>query len=97
MCGEAYLIEKEYTLDAVGNSVPTETKRHILCNELSITRQEWAEAGRQGLNPAKLLQTMRVNYNGEDTVEYCGVKYSIYRVYEHNETIELYLERQAGI
>lgn len=97
MCGEAYLIEKTYTIDTVGNSVATETERHILVDEHSITRQEWAEAGRRGISPAFVLRTHRANYSGEDTVKYNGVRYGVYRTYEVDEEVELYLERKGGV
>lgn len=96
MCGVAYLIRKTYASDSVRNRVPTETKQKIFVDEYSITRQEWAEAGRQGLSPAFLLRTHRLNYNGEDEIEYKGCRYGIYRSYEYDEYAELYLQRKGG-
>ena len=97
MCGEAYLIAVTITPDAVGNQKETETKRKILTFERSITRTEWADAGRQGLNPAVFLVTPRCNYNDERIVEYCGKRYGVYRTYEIDDEIEIYLERKGGI
>lgn len=97
MCGVADLIKKTYEADSVGNRVASETKRRILTEEKSISRQEWAEAGRQGIKPAFLLRTHRVNYDGEDEVEYNGKRYGVYRTYEFDETVELYLERKGGL
>ena len=97
MCGEAYLISRTYASDSIGNQIPTETRQHILVEEHSITRQEWAEAGRQGLSPALLLVTHKVNYSGQDQIEYCNVRYGIYRTYEHDEQVEMYLERKGGV
>ena len=38
------------------------------------------------------------DYNGETIAELNGVRYSVYRTYlGKNETIELYLERKAGV
>jgi hypothetical protein len=37
------------------------------------------------------------DYNGEDTAEYDGKRYGIYRTYERDdEQVELYLEKKAG-
>ena len=38
------------------------------------------------------------DYQGEDTAVLGGVRYGIYRTYiGRNDTIELYLERKAGV
>ena len=97
MSGIAYLIGKTFTSDDVGNRIPTETRRMIFTEEQSVTRQEWADAGRRGLNPAFLLMTDKVNYNGEDEVEYNDKRYGIYRTYERGDVTELYLERKGGL
>lgn len=97
MDGVATLISKTYTTDSVGNQIATETQTSILVEEKSITRQEWAEAGRQGLNPAVLLRTPIVNYGGQDTVEYNSKRYAVYRTYEVDDYVELYLELKGGV
>jgi len=97
MGGIATLIGKTYTLDSIGNSIATETSTTIFVDEKSITRQEWSEAGRQGLNPAVLLVTPSINYSGQDTVEYNSQRYAVYRTYEVGEDVELYLELKGGV
>lgn len=96
MCGEAYLIAVTITPDEIGNQIETEEKRHILTFERSITRTEWRDAGRRGLNPAVCLVTPKCNYNGENLIEYNGERYGIYRTYSIDEEIELYLEFKDG-
>lgn len=95
MCGEAFLIAVTIAPDSIGNQIEQETRRLILTFEKSITRSEWHDAGRRGLNPALCLVTPRCNYNGERIIEYNHKRYAIYRTFEVDEKVELYLEQKA--
>lgn len=92
------LIAVSYSPDAIGQMVPQETRRDVFCDLSSISAAEWFEAGRAGLN-AEHRATMFVHdYAGETIAELDGVRYGIYRTYlGRNESIELYLERKAGV
>ena len=82
----------------MGQQVPTETSRNVFCNISSVTAAEWFEAGKAGLKPEYKCTMFAPDYDGEDTVELAGTKYGVYRTYlGRNETIELYLERKAGV
>jgi SPP1 family predicted phage head-tail adaptor len=63
-----------------------------------VTKQEFYEAGRNGLNPQFMAQIFAAEYNGEELVEYQGRTYSIYRTYHVPGTdyMELYIERKGG-
>lgn len=95
--GTAKLIAKTYTYDSIGQAVETESYTEIFVEERSITRTEWAEAGRVGHNPSIQLVTPYMNYNNQEEVEYKGVRYSIYRTYLNGDNIELYLEKKGGV
>lgn len=96
MDGIATLINQTFTQDSIGQYVPTETSTDIYVRESSITRSEWYNAGRQGLNPDLLLLTPRCNYDGQKIIEYRGKRYSVYRTYTEGEEIELYLTEKGG-
>lgn len=92
------LIPVTYTKDSAGISRPTEgTHRQVMCQVDSVTRQEFFEAGRNGLNPEFVFKVFFGDYEGERIVEYKGNRYGVYRTYQRrNDTVELYVERKGG-
>lgn len=92
----AKLIALTVTYDSIRQPIYTESATEVFVEERAITRQEWFEAGRNGLNPVVELVTPFMNYNNERIVEYNGQRYSIYRTYRHGDNIELYLELKGG-
>jgi len=94
--GIAKLVNSTISYDSIGQAVETETLTTIYVEELSITRAEWANAGRNGFNPETLLATPFMNYGGQRLVEYNGSRYGIYRTYQKGDNIELYLEKKGG-
>lgn len=92
-----------------GVKVPTENSRQVFCKVRSITRAEFFDGGRNGLNPQLRFDVFRGDYNGESVLEYHGKRYAIYRTYqpevsdaryvtrqENTDCIELYAERKGG-
>ena len=72
-------------------------RRDVFCQVNSVTRSEFFEAGRNGLNPEFMFSMFAGDYEGERVCEYRGQKYSIYRTYiARNDVIELYAERKGG-
>ena len=58
MDGVAYLVQKLYSNDSIGQKIPIgETKQEIYVSTGSINRNEWFNAGRNGMNPEILLTT----------------------------------------
>lgn len=92
------LISKTYTKDKYGVQKATETEREIFCEVKSIARNEFFEAGRNGLNPEYEFIIAEAEYQGESLIEYRGKRYGIYRTYIEPNTdfIELYAERKGG-
>lgn len=91
------LIATTQTQDQYGVWVPTTTSRRVYCNVSSVTRSEFFEGGRNGLNPEFRMTLFFGDYNGERIVEYKGQTYGVYRTYQgKNDTIELYVERKGG-
>lgn len=92
------LISKTYTTDAIGQKIPTETERDVFCNVSSVTRDEFYAAGKAGLNPEFRVTMYGSEYNGEEICELYGTRYAIYRTYiRRDDSIELYLEKKAGV
>ena len=91
------LIGTTRTQDEYGIWHETPTARNVFCQVNSITRSEFFDAGRNGLNPEFMFSMFAGDYEGERVCEYRGQKYSIYRTYlGRNDVIELYAERKVG-
>lgn len=92
------LVGTSYTKDDIGQLVPQETARSVFCAVTSVSAQEFFDAGRAGLKPEWRVIMFAPDYHGEEIAELDEVRYSVYRTYAgRNETIELYLERKAGV
>lgn len=73
------------------------SSRDVFCQVDSVTRSEFFEAGRNGLNPEYKFTMFAGDYNGEKVVEYNGETYAVYRTYYgRTDTVELYVERKGG-
>lgn len=91
------LVSVTRTQDDYGVWRDTETKRDVFCQVDSVTRSEFFDGGRNGLNPAFRMTCFFADYQDEPILIYKGKTYSIYRTYiGRNDTIELYVERKGG-
>lgn len=91
------LIVETREQDEYGRWVATRTAKEVMCQVDSVTRAEFFEAGRNGLNPEYRFTMFFGDYSGESIVEYNGNTYSVYRTYlRRTDTIELYVERKGG-
>lgn len=85
------------TKDAYGRWVESEpTVNEVFARVKSISRSEFFEAGRQGLNPDLRFDVFTGDYNGESIIEYSEKTYAVYRTYENGDYTELYAERKGG-
>ena len=92
------LVDVTYTADAINQQIPQETTRDVFCDVSSVSAQEFFDAGQIGLKPEWRVTMFSPDYNGEQIAELNGIRYGVYRTYlGKNETIELYLERKAGV
>ena len=91
------LISVTRTQDAYGVWRESESSKTIYCEVQSVTRSEFFEAGRNGLNPEYVFTVFFADYSGEEIVEYGGKRYAIYRTYlGKNDNLELYAQREGG-
>lgn len=96
--GEAKLVHVTHSTDDIGQTVNAEVLRPVPVEVKSIGRAEWNAAGQQGLSPSMTLVTNKANYQKEQSIEFDGERYSIYRTYARMDgKIELYLKQEAGI
>lgn len=74
------------------------SERQIFCKVNSVSRSEFFNAGRNGLNPDYQFTVFQGDYQGEMMCRYGDRSYSIYRTYHIPGTdyIELYVERKGG-
>ena len=80
-------------------SAPTETKRKVKVQELSLTQAEAYQAGGEGLNPeAKLLIPYDRDYKGERELVYRGERWRVIRTdpYKEYNGVILLLRRKEG-
>lgn len=91
------LLSSTRTQNKYGVWEETLTSRDVYCQVDSVTRSEFFEGGRNGLNPEFRFTMFFGDYEGEQTVIYNGNTYSVYRTYHaKTDTIELYVERKGG-
>ncbi len=97
MDGELTLIKQTWDYSESDDPVPTESELVVFGTISSIGRDDWYNAGRDGLKPSFVFTTAACNYSGERIAKYNGHKLAIYRTYLLDDRIELYLEERAGL
>lgn len=91
------LISFTKTQDKNGVWRSTPTAREVMCQVDSVTRNEFFDAGRNGLNPEFRFTLFFGDYDNESVVEYKGETYAVYRTFlTRTDKIELYVERKGG-
>ena len=96
MYDELTLISQNTTTDDYGREVANETESVVLCQVYSISRNEFYSAANTELQPEYRFDIFFGDYNGEETVEFQGKRYSVYRTYRDGDYMELYAERKIG-
>lgn len=91
------LVGMTEVLDENGVWQTEENRTNVFCSVDSVTRAEFFDAGRSGLNPEYRITMFFGDYDGQQIVEYKGKRYGVYRVYhDKNDSLELYVERKGG-
>ena len=86
------------TRDEYGVWQNEKTEREVFCSVDSVTRSEFFEGGRNGLNPEYRFTVFFADYQGERECVYKGTAYGIYRTYHaKTDELELYAERKGGV
>ena len=92
------LISTTKEQDAYGVWRETESETEVFCQVDSVTRSEFFEGGRSGLNPEYRFTLFAGDYNDERTLEFREKRDGVYRVFHgRNDIVELYAERKGGV
>lgn len=93
-----YLISETKQQNGIKEWQAVETKRKVFANVKSVTSTEFFSAGQIGLSPEFRFTMFGPDYAGERIVEYNGVRYAVYRVYQATtDTMELYVQKEVGV
>lgn len=91
------LLSISKTQNAFGVWEESCTPRDVYAQVDSVTRAEFFDGGRNGLNPELRFTLFFGDYQGERIVEYNGETYAVYRTFHaRKDSIELYTERKGG-
>lgn len=82
----------------IASKTKNETEYMCFCSRLSITRQEFLNAGQLGLKPQFVLVVNTDEYDDQTTLIYEEKRYSVYKTYQRADGFtELYCERKSGV
>lgn len=86
-----------YTQDDLGEWTETNEQVTVFAYISSVTMSEFYQAGLQGMKPEYRFLIWQTEYDGEETLEYNDVTYTIYRTYERDDgRLELYVTLKKG-
>ena len=92
-----YLITEFRQEDEYGVAHAIKSKRMVYANVKSVGQREFYEGGRAGLNPEFVMTMFAYDYASEQTLEYMGRTFDIYRTYQKGpDEVELYCSRKQG-
>lgn len=92
------LVAEMQTQNDVGVWTSSQQTRDVFCQVESVTRAEFFDGGRNGLNPDLKFVVFFGDYQGEKTLIYNGKVYGIYRTFRgKTDRLELYAERKGRV
>lgn len=87
-----YLVSKVEGVDNIGNDVTTsETLIKCYAKAQSVKTNEFYSAVEVGLTPSMEFVVKRLNYNGENEIEWNNVRYSIIRTIDPKNKFDIVL------
>lgn len=84
------------TSDEIGNQIASPRRTEVFALVASAGKNEHYSAAQMHLKAEFKLVIRSFEYNGEKIVELDGKQYSVYRVYEKGDDMELYLSEKIG-
>ena len=92
------LVGVTYQTDDIGQQIEKESPREVYAKIASMSASEFFAGGQTGMNPQYKATIFFPDYQGETIAEIDGNRYAIYRTYQADtDTMELYMEKKAGI
>lgn len=95
-----YLINKVVGTDDIGNDVvSSETTTKCYAKAQSIRTNEFYNAVEVGLNPSVEFVVKRLNYNGQDEIDWNNERYSVIRTIDPKNKFDIVLvcEKKIGV
>ena len=84
------LITVTGSIDEYGDQAPTETSVERLAEVKSIGQSEFYQANASGLKPEiKFVIADYLDYDGQKTVEYGGIRYRVLRTFQTGKSLEI--------
>lgn len=94
---ECVLLKKSVETDENGVVTGETIRRNeVFCKVSSLYMRDTYAAFQAGIKPAWKITVFYGDYDGELSVEYEGIEYSVYRTYAEGDNVELYLRKDAG-
>ncbi|SDC06116.1 phage head closure protein [Shouchella lonarensis] len=91
------LITVDYITDDIQQEISQETARTVFCIRLSVSRQEFYNAGQAGHKPSMTLLVDSDEYDNEQKFVYQDQTYHVYRSFLRQDGYtELYGEVRTG-
>lgn len=91
------LLSEQAETDSIGQTIVSGyTENTVPCGVRSVSQTEQAEAHRRGYEAECRVDVFCMDYAGESLCEYQSKRYDVYRRYEDNDRIELYLGTRIG-
>ena len=93
------LLTSILSTDAYGVQRQTLESCEIFARVASVTRNEFFEGGRAGLNPEAMFVVFHGDYGGQTLIRWQGKTYAVYRTYHvpGTDDLELYVQREGGV
>lgn len=92
------LVSKSYSVDPIGQRIAADVLTEVWCDVKSISGQEFASAGANGIKPYLVFMVWESEYKGELELMHNNELYSIYRTYSRDDgRIELYTQKRVGV
>lgn len=87
-----YLVSIVEGVDSIGNILPTsETSKKCYAKVQSVRTNEFYNAVENGLTPSFEFVVKKLNYNGEEFIDYNGERYQLIRVVEPKNKFDIVL------
>lgn len=87
-----YLIRENLGEDDIGNSIPTSlTSQKCYAKKQSVKTNEFYNASMVGLTPSCEFVIKRLNYNGEDELEWNNTRFKVIRTIDPKNKFDIVL------
>ena len=87
-----YLVQLGKEVDSIGNVLPTSyTSKKCYAKVQSVRTNEYYDAVENGLTPSYEFVIKKLNYSGEEYIDYYNERYKLIRVIEHKNKFDIVL------